>query len=104
MTWYRRMYLPNTEDCRLWSASPIFAPLELIAKSPKTWIGVAEQDILAPEAMAYADLLCKSGVLADVKVYVGATHSILALDGVLTCGKLLVADAAGELDRAFHGT
>jgi hypothetical protein len=42
-------------------------------------------------------------VLADVKVYVGATHSILALDGVLTCGKLLVADAAGELDRAFHG-
>lgn len=91
MTWYRRMYLPEQKDTQDWKASPCLAPKPLLAKSPRTWIAVAEQDLLAPEAYQYAAQLEEAwqiGGVTDgevvVKTYEGSCHPILALSGMFT--------------------
>lgn len=81
MLWYRNMYLLNAEDCLEWTASPNLAPKELLAKSPKTWIAIAECDLLAPEGIAYGKQLQEAGVEVEVKTYEGSTHSLLAASG-----------------------
>ncbi|KAJ9645016.1 hypothetical protein H2204_001478 [Knufia peltigerae] len=101
MTWYRNMYLTNKDDALNWDASPNLAPADLLAKSPKTWIGIAEQDLLAPEATAFEEQLRTVGVNVDVKYYEGMTHTILAMNGILTKGKALVSDSAKVLKDAF---
>ncbi|KII95688.1 hypothetical protein PLICRDRAFT_97380 [Plicaturopsis crispa FD-325 SS-3] len=75
MTWYRRMYLPDERDWGKWDASPTFAPRALIAQSPRTWIGVAELDILKPEGVAYGEQLREAGVETEIRIYEGSTHS-----------------------------
>ena len=87
MTWYRRMYFIDETSTRHWKASPNLAPRSLLSKVPKTWIAIAEQDLLAPEGDLYAKQLAgawkefgeDSTVL--VKHYAGSTHSILAMSG-----------------------
>ncbi|KIY52688.1 hypothetical protein FISHEDRAFT_69504 [Fistulina hepatica ATCC 64428] len=101
MMWFRRNYLPNVEDWAKWDASPLFAPDELVAKTPKAWIAVAELDILRDEGIVYGDKLKKMGVEAEVKVYRGAPHPIMAMDGVLSVGQQLVTDAVEALSSAF---
>lgn len=88
MLWYRRMYLPQKQDALRWEASPNLAPISLLSNSPKTWIAVAEQDLLAPEAELFAGQLdsawsttVKSGKGVVVKSYKGSTHSVLAMSG-----------------------
>jgi acetyl esterase/lipase len=88
MTWYRRMYFVDEASTREWQASPNFAPPSLLAKSPRTWIAVAEQDLLAAEGELYAAQLAaewKNSGITDaevvVKKYEGSTHSILAMAG-----------------------
>jgi len=83
MVWYRNMYLPNQSDWTNWDVSPNLAPKELLAKSPLTWIAIAELDILCKEAESYGALLKEVGVKTDVRVYEGSTHSLLILDGML---------------------
>lgn len=55
--------------------------MEVLQKSPSTFLAVAECDLLAPEAIRYGDFLQKSGADVDVQLYSGATHSILILAG-----------------------
>jgi acetyl esterase/lipase len=81
MIWFRDHYLPNIEDRVKWDNSPIFAPEDLVANAPRAWIAVAEMDILRDEGIAYAAKLKKAGVEVAVKVYEGAPHPILVLDG-----------------------
>lgn len=81
MLWYREMYLPNQQDCLQWTASPNLAPKEVLANSPKTWIVVAECDLLAPEGMAYGKQLQNAGVEVEVRIYEGSTHSLLVASG-----------------------
>ncbi|KAH8653217.1 Alpha/Beta hydrolase protein [Tricladium varicosporioides] len=102
MLWYRNMYLSSKEDWSSWDASPNLAPPELLAKSPKTWIGAAELDILCQEAVEYGEQLKRVGVETEIVVYPGSTHSILILDGdVLDMGKRLVNDACRTLKEAL---
>ncbi|KAI0052859.1 hypothetical protein FA95DRAFT_1482627 [Auriscalpium vulgare] len=102
MVWYRQKYLPNAEDWPKWESSPILAPDELFPKSPKTWVAVTELDVLRDEGIAYGQKLMKAGVEVEIKVYKGAPHPIMAMDGgVLTLGKQLVSDAALALAQAF---
>lgn len=101
------MYRPNDGIVRVlsredWQISPNLAPPKLLAKNPSTLIAVAEHDLLATEALGYAQLLRQANVQVDVKVYAGSTHSILALNGVLQKGKELMWDAASVLSRAFR--
>jgi acetyl esterase/lipase len=81
MNWFKDNYLPNKDDWTKWDASPIFAPKELLAKTPKAWFGICEMDILADEGIAYAEKLKEAGVQADVDVFKGAPHPIMAMDG-----------------------
>ncbi|KAL1951869.1 hypothetical protein VTO73DRAFT_1018 [Trametes versicolor] len=81
MLWFRDNYLPNKEDWTKWDNSPIFAPEESFKKAPPAWIGVAELDILRDEGIAYGDKLKSAGVPVEVKVYKGAPHPIMAMDG-----------------------
>lgn len=109
MTWYRGLYFGEEEGekVREWQASPNFAPVGLLAKSPRTWIAVGEQDLLAPEAEAYGKQLGEAWEQEEVegevvvKSYEGSTHSILALNGVLAKGKQLLEDAADQAAAWF---
>lgn len=81
MTWYRDMYFSSSSEATHWDASPCFAPTEILARSPQTFIAVSECDLLAPEALKFGESLKKAGVSTRVKIYKGATHSILVLAG-----------------------
>ncbi|KAG2006783.1 alpha/beta hydrolase domain-containing protein [Coprinopsis cinerea AmutBmut pab1-1] len=103
MLWFRSNYLPNPTDRGNWDASPIFAPAEWVRGLPKTWIALAELDILCGEGLEYAEKLKKEGgVEVEVEVYRGAPHPVMAMDGVLSVGRKLVKDAAGKLKEAFE--
>lgn len=81
MLWFKHNYSPNEADWTKWDNSPLFAPDESFKKVPPAWIGVAELDILRDEGIAYAEKLSKAGVPVDLKVYKGAPHPIMAMDG-----------------------
>lgn len=81
MLWFKNNYSPNPEDWTKWDNSPIFAPEETFKKAPPAWIGVAELDILRDEGLAYGEKLKKAGVPVETKVYKGAPHPIMAMDG-----------------------
>jgi acetyl esterase/lipase len=112
MLWYRKLYLPDQPQPRererepepereKWQTSPNWAPGKLLSKYPTTWLAVAEHDLLATEALAFASQLRASGVASTVKVYRGCTHAILALSGVLSKGRMLMMDAVVVLNGAF---
>lgn len=89
MEWYRRMYLLDKRDAERWEASPNYAPTSLLANSPRTWVAVSEQDLLATEAELYAEQLkeawrehANDTLSVEVKSYQGSTHSILAMSGM----------------------
>jgi acetyl esterase/lipase len=73
---------PNETDWKNWDVSPNFAPKELQAKSPQTWIAAAELDILCQEAENYGALLKQLNVNTTLVVHEGSTHSLLILDGM----------------------
>ncbi|KAK3359597.1 Alpha/Beta hydrolase protein [Lasiosphaeria hispida] len=101
MEWYRQKYFQGTDGSERmnWEASPCFAPTELLGGSPDSFIGIAECDLLAPEAIKYAATLEGLGARVESRVYPGATHSILALAGIHKVGKYLVHDACDALAR-----
>ncbi|KXH29936.1 putative lipase/esterase enzyme carbohydrate esterase family CE10 [Colletotrichum nymphaeae SA-01] len=102
MGWYQDLYFSRGEqDKKEWRASPCFAPRELLAKSPKTWLAVAGVDLLTTEGLAYAELLRENGVEVATRVYEGATHSVLVLAGVHQISRKLVHDACGVLAKGF---
>lgn len=113
MSWYRNMYLPDPSAALNWDASPNLAPQTMLATCPKTWIAVAEQDLLAAEAMAFANQLrgawSQAGVndrSVEVRVYEGMPHSTLAMSGTyltptrLELGRL--ADRKQEFCQREH--
>ncbi|KAL0941521.1 AB hydrolase superfamily protein [Colletotrichum truncatum] len=104
MTWYQDLYFSQPEDKKKWDASPCFAPEEILKKSPKTWVAVAEVDLLTNEGLKYADQLKDAGVEVQTKVYKGATHSVLVLAGVHQISRQLVHDACGVLAAGFGST
>lgn len=81
MLWFRRNYLPRPEDWGKWEASPLYAPDDSFRGVPKTWIGVAELDILRDEGIAYGEKLKSYGKEVTIKVYPRAPHPIMANDG-----------------------
>jgi len=82
MKWFRNNYLPDAEAAKQWEASPAFSPKELLGKTPKAWIAVAELDILKDEGVQYGEILRQEGVEADVKIYQGAPHPFMAMAGL----------------------
>ena len=81
MIWFKNNYSPDPADWTKWDNSPIFAPDEYFKKSPPAWIAVAELDVLRDEGITYGEKLKQAGVGVEVKVYKGAPHPIMAMDG-----------------------
>ncbi|CCM02131.1 uncharacterized protein FIBRA_04208 [Fibroporia radiculosa] len=81
MLWFRDMYLPNERDRAEWENSPIFAPEETFKKAPKAWVFLGELDLLRDEGVAYAEKLKQAGVEVEVRIYKGAPHPIMSMDG-----------------------
>ncbi|KAJ0159834.1 AB hydrolase superfamily protein [Colletotrichum tanaceti] len=104
MSRYQDLYLPRPGDRARWDASPRFAPRDLLARSPRTWLAVAEVDLLTPEGLAYAAQLRDAGVEVETEVYKGATHFVLVLAGVHQISRKLVHDACAVLARGFGST
>ncbi|TLD37805.1 Alpha/Beta hydrolase protein [Venturia nashicola] len=101
MIWYRRMYMPVENDWKNWDASPHLAPESLLKRLPPTWIAISGQDLLAPEARLFAQQLNQLKVPVTVYDIEGGTHSILALWGVLSTGKVMIKEAAKALKGEF---
>ncbi|KAI0147172.1 Alpha/Beta hydrolase protein [Xylariaceae sp. FL1272] len=108
MTWYRRMFFPDEELTKSWEGSPHLAPLDLLAKTPKTLIAVAEQDLLEPEGRDFGKKLENAWTAAGItdrevslESYEGSTHSILSMAGVLNRGRQLIEDVADQAATWF---
>ncbi|KAF2760059.1 alpha/beta-hydrolase [Pseudovirgaria hyperparasitica] len=92
MLWYRRMWMPDECDWGSGDASPGLLGDDALRTLPKTWLGIAEYDLLAPEARLFAERFRGVGVGVGMKVYTGSTHSLFALEGVLDRGMECIDD------------
>jgi len=101
MVWFQGMYLPDASKRREWEASPMFAPDAGFEANPNAWIAVCELDVLRDEGVAYGEKLRKFGKSVEVKVYKGAPHPVMAMDGVLQVGRDLISDACVALAKAL---
>ncbi|KAM6501397.1 alpha/beta hydrolase fold domain containing protein [Amanita muscaria] len=104
MLWFRHNYLPDEAKRSDWLVSPLLAPEDVLSGAPKTWVAVAEVDILKDEAEKYAEKLESAGVSVKVVCYEKVPHMFASLDGVLSAGKRLVQDAGEALKEAFLGS
>ena len=73
MLWLCHNYLPDEQDWTKWDAPPLFAPDDLVSKTPKAWTGYF--------ARRYGEKLKSVGVEVETEVYKGAPHPSMAMDG-----------------------
>lgn len=97
MLFYRDLYLPDPSSWSDWKASPILAPPELLAGLPKTWVAVAEQDLLSTEGILYTNLLQQHSVMASCRTYEGMPHGMMALSG--KCAESIELVCTNSIDR-----
>lgn len=102
MEWFRKLYFTKDEQRSSWDASPNLSPDALLQRLPKTYLVYAEQDLLAPEAMALGRQLKDLGVEVETDVVEGGVHSILVLGGRVARGKKLIEDTARYLKGVFE--
>ncbi len=100
MQWYREKYFGSSGSETDWLASPNHAPEDLLARLPPAFIAVAECDLLAPEEIAFADQLKAQAVAVDMRVYKGATHSVLVLAGYRHPHQIVLR-GSGRLTTSF---
>ena len=87
MLWFRRLWIPDwTPDWKPdnWIASPNFAPPEVLARMPPTWMAIPECDLLAAEGLALAERMRVAGVDVKTVVYEGCPHPLITLPGTST--------------------
>jgi acetyl esterase/lipase len=101
LTYYRDLYLSRPGDHEKWDASPNKAPESLLRNFPKTWLAVAEFDLLAPEALAFGEQLKGLGVDVETVVVPGATHSVMSLHGRIDRGLEMIQDGVKHLQGVF---
>lgn len=101
MLWYRLHYLPDRNSWMDPEASPAFYPDSNFATLPSAFVAVAQLDVLRSEGELYADRLAENGVATTLKIYPGMPHPFMAMDGVLTQGKKVVADMVSALKNAL---
>lgn len=102
MAWFRSLYLPDKSLETDWKVSPLFASPERLGHSPKTWVAIAEQDMLCVEGRDYIKALTDAGVEVEVHSYPGMPHTMMALSGVLHRGRQSVEDVVDAVRRAIQ--
>lgn len=93
MQWYWEQYVPNIDHRTRADAAPIFA--DNLAGLPRTFVAVAENDILRDEGLAYHEMLVRSSVDSTAKVYEGMIHGFFTYGAITPMYRTLIEDVAG---------
>lgn len=97
MRWFFQHYAPQS----LWT-DPDVSPLyqEALSGLPKTWIALAECDVLHDEGVLYAQKLKSAGVDVTLAVYSGMAHGFIRMANVVDVSKAAVQDAGAAIRAA----
>ena len=92
MQWYWEQYAPNAEDRLREDVAPVYA--HNVAHLPRTYIAVAENDILRDDGRAYHALLSSGGVQSTYREYEGMIHGFFTYGAITPMYRTLVDDVA----------
>jgi acetyl esterase len=98
MDGFWRDYLRGDED----ASNPLACPIEGdLHRLPPAFLTVPELDLLAEQSLALASRLREAGVVAEVQVYAGATHSFLEAVSISSLADRALDDGAAWLRRTL---
>jgi acetyl esterase len=105
MQWFFDAYVPNSEDRKKPTVSPLQASLEDLSGQAPALIITDENDVLRDEGEAYAHKLMKAGVPVKAVRVLGTHHDFVLLNALAatpeTRGAIELANR--ELKSALHG-
>jgi acetyl esterase/lipase len=99
MDYFRRCYLPRSEDNADWRASPLLA--KDLSRLPPAFVLTAGFDPLVDEGRAFAERLKREGVEVQYREYEDMVHGFGLMGGVLDRANEALAECASALRRAF---
>jgi len=82
MEWFWNSYLPNKEDVKKITASPLRASLEDLEGLPPALVITNQNDVLRDEGEAYANKLMQAGVPVTAVRYLGTMHDFVMLNAL----------------------
>lgn len=82
MKWFWNAYLPNKEERKKYTVSPLQASLEQLKGLPPALIITNEDDVLRDEGEAYAHKLMEAGVNVTAIRLLGTIHDCLLLNPI----------------------
>ncbi|KAG8702642.1 hypothetical protein FRC08_003349 [Ceratobasidium sp. 394] len=104
LLWSRDLHTPEPSDRVLPDASPLLQErAEAFEGLPRTWISVAEMDVLRSAGELYAMKLKEHGVPVELKTYSGAAHLLIQADEVCELARTMRKDQIEALNLAFTG-
>ncbi|MDP9364748.1 MAG: alpha/beta hydrolase [Chloroflexota bacterium] len=105
MAWFWDAYLPDRAARVAPTASPLRAPLAMLAGLPPALVITDEADVLRDEGEAYARRLREAGVDVLAVRYEGVFHDFMMLDGLAETNatKAATTQAARALAAALVG-
>lgn len=82
MQWFWDAYLPNKEDAKKITASPLQASIEELKGLPPALVITDQNDVLRDEGEAYAHKLMQAGVPVVAIRYLGTFHDFVMLNAL----------------------
>ena len=92
MQWYWEQYTPNAEDRLREDVAPVYA--RDVTHLPRTFIAVAENDILRDDGRYYHELLLSGGVQSTCREYEGMIHGFFTYGAITPMYRTLVDEVA----------
>lgn len=100
--WSRNLHTPNPRDRDHPDASPLLQDnKEAFNGMARSWIGVAELDVLRSDGERYAKKLEEYGVQVNLKTYYGANHLLIQADAACELARRIRHDQIAALKTAF---
>lgn len=104
MKWFWKAYLPNENERKKYTVSPLQASLEQLKDLPPALIITNEYDVLRDEGEAYAHKLMEAGVNTTAIRLLGTIHDCLLLNAITEAP--IIRDtidlAAEKLRKVFY--
>ncbi len=91
MQWFFQHYAPSS----LWAdqrVSPIHN--QNLSGLPKTWMGIADHDVLRDDGLSYAEALRNAGNDVVLRVYPGMTHGFIRMANLVDVARDAVCEMA----------
>lgn len=82
MEWFWASYLPNKEDAKKITASPLQASIKDLEGLPPALVITDQNDVLRDEGEAYANKLMQAGVPVTAIRYLGTLHDFVMLNAL----------------------